>query len=165
MIQQLEYKWKQGNLGPHNSTLLRLILPKILGTYEKEIINDLLDLCKDKKIFIDIGCAEGYYTTGIAATTNIARIIGIDINETALKLAKESAKLNNIEHKCKFMSDIVELPQLINGATLIMIDVDGSEIEVLKKLLEPLTENQKQYITEIVLQLIILDHYLHQPLI
>lgn len=152
---ELEYNLTQrtGNLiidGPfkgikHTGTSCNsLLLPKILGTYEKEIINDLLDLCINKKCFIDIGCADGYYTTGIAASTNIPCVIGVDINKTALDVAKKSAHLNKVENKCKFMSDINQLPEMIDGKTLIMIDVDGNEIDVIERLIQPLTDKQKQ---------------------
>ena len=124
----------------HGSTLC----PKILGSYEKEIAHELQKMCREKDSFIDIGCAEGYYTTGIAKTTAIQTVIGIDISEPALTQARKSATINGVDHKCQFFSEIKQAAKLIKRKPLIMIDVDGSEIPVIKELMDSLSESQKQ---------------------
>ena len=124
----------------HGSTLC----PKILGTYEKEIALELYKICKEKDSFIDIGCAEGYYTTGIAKTTNINTIIGIDISELALTQARKSATINEVDVKCQFFTKIEPAAKMIKGKSLIMIDVDGSEIRVIQELMSTLNTSQKQ---------------------
>lgn len=131
----------------HGSTLC----PKILGSYEKEIAQELHEICKEKDYFIDIGCAEGYYTTGIAKTTTIDTIIGIDISESALMQARKSAIINEVDHKCQFFSTIEPASKLIKGKSLIMIDVDGSEISVIKELMGALSASQKQS-TELLIE-------------
>ena len=40
-----------------------------------------------KSYFLDIGCAKGYYTTGVAVKSDIPKVIGIDINAAALTAA------------------------------------------------------------------------------
>uniref|UniRef100_UPI0040488B91 hypothetical protein n=1 Tax=Cyanobium sp. TaxID=2164130 RepID=UPI0040488B91 len=42
------------------------LLPKWLGTYEAEVQGLLEEQAKDCNCFIDIGCAEGFYLTGMA---------------------------------------------------------------------------------------------------
>ena len=88
----------------------------------------------DKDCFIDIGCAEGYYTTGVGVTTEIPLILGIDISEKALKQARLSSELNGISDKTQFFLNIPEAVRLIKGKSLVMIDVDGSEIDVIDEL-------------------------------
>ena len=131
----------------HGSTLC----PKILGSYEKEIAQELHKICKDKDSFIDIGCAEGYYTTGVAKTTDIDTIIGIDISEPALTQARKSAAINGVDYKCQFFSKIKSATKLIKGNTLIMIDVDGSEVPVITELMGALSTSQKQ-VTELLIE-------------
>lgn len=109
------------------------LCPKLLGSYEKEIYSSLRELSEGKSCFIDIGCAEGYYTTGIAATTSIPKIIGIDIDEAALTQATASAKLNNVGHKCLFTMSLEEGLNALESNCLAMIDVDGNELEILNK--------------------------------
>ena len=124
----------------HESTLC----PKLIGTYEKEIAQELCEICAEKNSFIDIGCAEGYYTTGIAKTTNIDTVIGIDISDLALVQARKSAVLNEVDAKCHFFKNIEPAAKLIKGNSLVMIDVDGSEIEVIQKLMSTLSTSQKE---------------------
>ena len=131
----------------HGSTLC----PKIIGSYEKEIAQELHKICKEKDSFVDVGCAEGYYTTGVAKTTTINTIIGIDISEPALVQARKSATINGVDHKCQFFSKIKPAAKLIKGKSLIMIDVDGSEISVIKELMDALTASQKQA-TELLIE-------------
>ena len=123
----------------HASTLC----PKILGTYEKEIVEDLKYLCQGKDCFVDIGCAEGYYTTGVGAATPIPLIIGVDISETAIGKAKESAKLNNIDNKCRFSTDLSSAVCMMKGKALVMIDVDSSEVPVIQQLFNLLPVTQR----------------------
>ena len=131
----------------HGSTLC----PKILGSHEKEIAQDLHEICKDKDCFVDIGCAEGYYTTGIAKITTRDTVIGVDISEPALTQARQSATINGVGNKCQFFSKIKSAANSIKGKSLIMIDVDGSEIPVLKELMGSLSESQKQA-TELLIE-------------
>ena len=131
----------------HGSTLC----PKILGSYEKEIAQELHKICKGKDSFIDIGCAEGYYTTGVAKTTDIDTVIGIDISDPALIQARKSAAINGVIHKCQFFSEIKPATKLIKGNTLIMIDVDGSEIPVITELMSTLDTSQKR-VTELLIE-------------
>lgn len=119
-----------------------LLGPKLLGTYEIEIMEDLIHLIKGKSVFIDIGCAEGYYTTGVAMKSHIPQIIGVDINYKALNEAKRSAKLNKVIDKCFFTSSMEEALKKSKANCLVMIDVDGSEREVIQTFLE-LAKRQK----------------------
>jgi len=114
----------------HASTLT----PKLLGIYEKEIQSDLLTIAKSADSFLDVGCAEGYYTTGLALLPNITSIIGIDINDESLKAAIKLAEINHIYHKTHFTTNIGNAVKQLQGQTLIMIDVDGAEIEVIKEI-------------------------------
>lgn len=115
---------------PHDSVLTT----KILGTYEIEIAKHIKHLAEQSRVFIDIGCADGYYTSGIAANTNVEKVVGVDISSEALKFATDSAKQNQIIKKCIFEAKLTNaLPHLESGC-FVMIDVDGSEREVLSEL-------------------------------
>ena len=111
-----------------------VLTPKIFGTYEIEIATYVQHFAEQARVFIDIGCADGYYTSGIAANTSVEKVVGIDISSEALKIATDSAKLNQIIKKCFFETKLTKgLPHLESGC-FVMIDVDGSEREVLSEL-------------------------------
>ena len=114
----------------HASTLS----PKLLGTYEQEIQDALIKLSNSYNHFLDIGCAEGYYTTGMGLQENIKSVKGVDINPESLIAARQLAKLNNIEGKCDFTDDLSTAAENLEKNSLIMIDVDGSELEVIEGL-------------------------------
>ena len=114
----------------HASTLT----PKLLGIYEKEIQSDLLAIAKSVDSFLDVGCAEGYYTTGLALLQNIKSVVGIDIKDESLMAASHLAAVNHVNHKTYFTSTIESALKRLVGRTLMMIDVDGSEIEVIKEI-------------------------------
>ena len=130
----------------HGSSLC----PKLIGTYEKEISQDLLDLAVGKDCFIDIGCAEGYYTTGIGSVTDIPLILGIDINEKALEQARKASALNGISSKTQFSSDLLDAARLVKGKSLVMIDVEGSEVDVIDELFSSLSSAQSALVELIV---------------
>ena len=117
---------------PHDSVLI----PKILGTYETEIADHIRNLAEQCDIFIDIGCADGYYTSGIATNTNVKKVVGVDISSKALDLATVSAHKNKVGHKCIFKKELADALPYIESGSFIMIDVDGEEQQVLNELSE-----------------------------
>jgi methylase of polypeptide subunit release factors len=74
--------------------------PKLTGTYEKEIQDDLLAIANTVNSFLDIGCAEGYYATGLALIPSISCAVGVDINNESLRAAQNLADLNKVSKKC-----------------------------------------------------------------
>ena len=127
-----------------------VFIPKILGTYEAEIASSVMMLAEKSNIFIDIGCADGYYTSGIAKKTNIKKVVGVDISSEVLKLARESAKKNATEHKCLFLKELASALPHIENDSLIMIDVDGCETKILSELSSYIMSNRLQGINLLV---------------
>ena len=105
--------------------------PKLLGIYEKEIQSELLRLVGVADSFLDIGCAEGYYTTGIARLEQPVSVVGVDVNQKSLAAAGLMAQLNGVSDRCTFVDSIVAGMPRLSGHVLVMIDVDGAEIPVI----------------------------------
>jgi predicted O-methyltransferase YrrM len=111
------------------------IYPKILGCYEREIY-PFLDqvLGRSYEMAIDIGCAEGYYSVGLAKyNSRISEVIAVDISSTALSLARRIAELNGVSDRIK-MQEGINADQL--GAAckgkrnFVFCDCEGFEREV-----------------------------------
>jgi len=49
-------------------------------------------------------------------------------------MAKNFAELNNVTQKCSFTNNLEEALDLIKDAALIMVDVDGAELEIINSL-------------------------------
>jgi hypothetical protein len=73
------------------------LLPKLLGTYEKELHESIERMIrKEPPIVIDVGCAEGYYAVGIAIRCTRSRIFACDTDPAARGLCAQMAELNQV---------------------------------------------------------------------
>src|SRR3954471_9384722 len=112
----------------------RLVVPKLLGTYEcelHEIIGGVQETGYDT--IVDVGCGEGYYTTGLALTTK-ARIIAFDAEKNELKFAREMAEANGVAAQISFRR-WCSPQELINIAgeaerLFVLSDCEGYEMEL-----------------------------------
>ncbi len=104
-------------------------LPKIMGSYEEPIQDWVAKVITDNyKKIIDIGCAEGYYTAGFALKIPAAKIIAFDIDEEALKNAKELIQLNGLDNvQIRTECNHAELNILCDENTLVFCDIEGFE--------------------------------------
>lgn len=106
--------------------------PKILGAYETELNDALLNLLnQNPKRLINIGSAEGYYAVGLAVKNPNLEIVAVDPSIQSRKYLKILAQQNGVEHRLsilKFMP-FSRLNQLIvPHKTLLLVDCEGSEI-------------------------------------
>jgi methylase of polypeptide subunit release factors len=99
----------------------------MLGTYEKEIQFDLMGFAADARTFLNIGCAEGYYTTGLAARADLQQVVGVDVDQRAMQAAIANAQLNGVNHQCQFTADLQTAIGWLERLDLVMIDVDGAK--------------------------------------
>ena len=127
-----------------------VLCPKLMGTYEIEIATELMTLLEDAGCFLDIGCAEGYYTTGVAVKSEVGQIIGVDINPAALAAAAKSASLNGVGHKCVFFSNLDQAIDNMTSNPLIMIDVEGDELLVMSRLFQKIQKRQFQKVILVI---------------
>lgn len=80
----------------HGSSLL----PKLLGTYEKELTPCFeTAFSRDYSTIVDVGCAEGYYTVGLALKFPQAKVHAFDIAEKARALCKGMAEANGVAER------------------------------------------------------------------
>ena len=114
------------------------LIPKVLGTYEKELAEFWKSTELDEfKTIIDIGCADGYYLAGIAHCLrkrgSIAnpRFIGYDINKEALDEAGRLMEANGVcNYELKVDGFEADLEVIVLPA-LVICDIEGQERELL----------------------------------
>lgn len=117
--------WGIGDLGP-----------KIIGLYEFEVQNKLLDLANNFEIenFVNIGAAEGYHAIGIAKKTGIQNFILYEIDKRGQEILKENILKNKLKKNIKIeneanLNSIYELHKKHDfSKTLFLIDIEGSEL-------------------------------------
>lgn len=116
-----------------NSSYGSIWHPKILGTYEKEIIPLItgLDYKKYNNI-IDIGCAEGYYLAGLAMLASKGDaspgIVGYDLSEGALAMARNLLAINHIPGR--LLNQRFDFNRQTEEANLYLVDIEGAEKEL-----------------------------------
>lgn len=113
---------------------------KLMGSYEEELQPYLRDAIeREYKTMIDIGCAEGFYTTGFAMNSPRTAVHGIDVMYKALRLSREMAELNNCSNvQLHKKVDAKVLEELITEKTLIICDSEGFEEYILNPEMQPL---------------------------
>jgi len=117
----------------HGSSLY----PKLLGSYESELYEDIEKLLQNNyDTILDIGCAEGYYAVGFAIRKPEATVLAYDLNKAALLACKQMAILNHVEKNMKFgefcsAETLRDFP--FKGRGLVLSDCEGFEIDLFTK--------------------------------
>ena len=112
-------------LYPRNNA--SLLLPKIQGTYEKEVQDLLSKLSFMFDRFLDIGCAEGYYLAGVVQWKKIP-CMGIDIDERARDAFEYLSGTPGLRDHLSFSTNIEDACNFLSGRLACIVDIDGGEI-------------------------------------
>ena len=121
----------------NTTSLSSVLLAKRQGTYEAELQDLIFEWASDVQAFVDIGCAEGYYVNGMAYWLKIP-CVGVDINLAARDLVLETAHVNGQASLVSFQTSIPAAIANVQGKVLILVDVDGNEIDVIGQLFDSL---------------------------
>jgi hypothetical protein len=107
----------------------------LVGSYEHElhgVIDDLIG--SGPRRVINIGSAEGYYAVGLALRLPQARVYAFDIDEQAQRLTLETAAMNGVAGRVQVTGQCTpdRLEQILTPDTLIIVDCEGCEFDVLR---------------------------------
>ena len=110
--------------------------PKLIGSYESNI-NDALQeaVARNPDIVINVGCAEGYYTVGLARLLPNATIHAFDIDIRAQRICARAAMENGVADRVVIhqLCTIEKLSKITAspGRILVVMDCEGGEVELL----------------------------------
>ena len=123
VIPECNSAWDDGNFST-----------KLLGTYEFELHEALKHAgWRRPRVVVNVGCAEGYYTVGLARGLPKAQVYGFDTSLASLDLCAEYAKVNGVQdrvslaHGCTFPESMSVGAE---GHRLYVIDVEGAEVDL-----------------------------------
>lgn len=110
----------------------------LFGLYEKEVLDSLQSISKKNTTFIDLGAADGYYGVGVLVSNLFEKSICYEISEKGRKAIKNNAQLNNVLHKMEIKGIAKnnfynELPPSALSNSVLLIDIEGAEFELLDK--------------------------------
>ena len=112
------------------------LMPKMVGTYELEIQQDIEDLLGNNyHYFLDIGAAEGYYAVGMAMrfAARETKTLAYDIASESAVAVKQAADSNGVLGKIE-MRDLCrycDFEIAKTGRTLVICDIEGAEKDLL----------------------------------
>lgn len=116
-------------------------VPKLLGTYERELTSVIEEACaRGPGLIVDAGAAEGYYAVGLALRNPQAQVIAFERQPAGRAALWDLARLNGVEgqihvrHCCDRASLELSLrfrraalPRRKNSISLLICDVEGEE--------------------------------------
>jgi SAM-dependent methyltransferase len=119
-----ELQWK-GRTGPFTVSLGEGVFHP---THTSRAIADALEIGPDD-VVIDVGCGCGVLSF-VSARLGARHVIGCDLSEQAVEIAKDNAELLSLEDRVEFrVGDLLE-PVRGEKATVIMGDVSGIPDEI-----------------------------------
>lgn len=115
--------------------------PSILSSY-KFCYDWLEDHCKDKEV-LDYGCGNGVHSI-FPAKKGARKVIGIDLSEKSLEIAKKRAENEGLEEKVEFLKmdcEKMDFPEnyfdiIFDGGTFSSLDLNKALLE-LARVLKP----------------------------
>jgi hypothetical protein len=117
------------------------LLPKLLGTYEKELhltIHDILETPYDA--VVNIGAGEGYYVVGLGAKLTASRLYAFERHQPSSRLLRQVAARNGIQNRLTLHGEC-SVPILqacfshrVDDRVLVLCDVEGAEVTLLSPL-------------------------------
>ena len=113
-----------------------VLTPKLIGSYEEELHEVFRFIFgQPYEAIVDIGCAEGYYTVGLARQFPQVRVYAFDSDRHARKLTARMARLNRVEDRVVIFGACSkdDLKRILGRQrTFILCDCDGYEMELLQ---------------------------------
>ena len=122
------------------------IITHILGVYEKHVLKKIIEFSKKGNYpFIDIGTADGYFAIGMAFSETFKKIYAFEIDEEGRRSLNRNIENNlckdkvvvDIEANFETLKDIIDK----NKSAVILIDIEGSEFDLLDDNLLQLLSN------------------------
>ena len=109
---------------------------KILGVYEKVVLDKIVELSKSiSGPFIDIGASDGYYVIGATFTDLFQQAHAFEIDPKGQQAIRYNACINDVADKVHIhgMADREEIKSLItpHRDALVLIDIEGAEFDFL----------------------------------
>jgi len=122
-----------------------VLIPKLVGCYELELQPAIeRALAQPYDVVVDVGCAEGYYSVGLARRLPRGTVVhAFDTDPDARAGCSELALLNGVADRVVVggLCDVRLLQQTLRGRSRVFCDCEGYEIELLDPLLVPRLRN------------------------
>lgn len=111
----------------------------ILGLYEQEVLEAMQHEFLDKKTFVDIGAADGYYAIGALKTGWAERSYCFEISKLGQEVIRQQSELNLVSDKVfvfgEATNNVLDVLLESTGESpndwVVLIDIEGGEFDLL----------------------------------
>jgi hypothetical protein len=113
------------------------ILPKLVGTYESELVPAIETICRSScDRIVDVGAAEGYYAVGMSLRNPAARVVAFETNPSARHYLRSLARRNGVSGRIAIRGECTldALRDALDGARrpALISDCEGAEDPLLR---------------------------------
>jgi hypothetical protein len=114
---------------------------KLLGIYEEQVQNKIIELCKKKslKFLINFGAGDGYHVIGLIKNKIFEKAIAFEIDNEIQKRLIYNIKKNNVSSKILVLgkASFRDINKFINyedlKKSLFLVDIEGEEFSLFSK--------------------------------
>jgi precorrin-6B methylase 2 len=112
------------------------LLPKLIGSYEKEL-SPIFQALRNRNIEVifDIGAAEGYYAVGFARMLPQCQVVAFEATQQGRDLLAEMARKNHVENRVEIHGKCTpeQFEELIASRKpdFVLMDVEGAEKDLI----------------------------------
>ena len=108
----------------------------LLGLYEKEVLQSLMDSDTGRDVFVDLGAADGYYSIGALTSGRFKTSYAFEITDQGRRVIAANAQLNGCTDRIQILGQATsefyqQLPADQLGRAVVLVDVEGAEFEIL----------------------------------
>ncbi len=106
------------------------------GLYELEILNELTNMARGGRTFVNLGAANGYYGVGALVANMCDRSICFELSAEGRKIIERTARLNGVLDRVEIRGAAGDgfyqlIPEADRDRAIVLIDIEGAEFELL----------------------------------
>lgn len=109
----------------------------LLGLYEKEVLQSMMQIEPHRDVFVDLGAADGYYSIGALTSGRFKSSHAFEITEQGRRVIASNAQLNACSDRLSIHGKATpDFYQVLSEdelrRALVLIDVEGAEFDILQ---------------------------------
>jgi hypothetical protein len=112
--------------------------PRLLGLYEKDVLDRIGSRRKRWEWVINLGAGDGYYGIGLVKADRAKRSICFEQSDEGKAALKQAAEANGVTDRVTILGradtnflDLPEMQQINPAEALLIIDIEGGEFSLL----------------------------------
>jgi hypothetical protein len=111
-------------------------VPALLGFYEQEVLNELIQASSKYKNFIDLGAADGYYGVGVLVSGMFEKSFCYESSKTGRKAIAKNASVNRVSELVVIRGTArkgfeLDFNEATRNESVLLVDIEGGEFDVL----------------------------------